>query len=239
MSEVWTLTGAAVAETADRYGAYPRLTDDQISALEASGTRRSSAAGETLVHEGKRTDDFFGILSGKVAIIATDEAGNRRVIEVHGPRRFLGELGDVEGEVAFYTAEVVETGEVLVVPAQMVRTLVAHDPVLSDLILRAYLIRRSVLIEQGTRLCIIGSCYSPDTVRSQEFAARHRLPHRWIDLERDKQAEKLLQRFGISPEDTPVVIFGDAVLRNPTITELARLVGRATMNVSSARDTRC
>jgi thioredoxin reductase (NADPH) len=226
MSEVPTVTAAEpIAETPDRYGAYPRLTDDQIAALEAGGTRRSSAAGETLVHEGRRTDEFFVILSGKVAIIVTDETGNRRVIAVHGPRRFLGELGALEGQAAFYTAEVVETGEVLVVPAQLVRTLVAHDPVLSDLILRAYLIRRSLLIEQGTGLRIIGSCYSPDTVRLREFAARNRLPHRWIDLERDKQAEKLLQRFGIGPEDTPVVIFGDAVLRNPTTTELARLVG--------------
>jgi CRP-like cAMP-binding protein len=79
MSEVSTVTAAApMAETPDRYGAYPRLTNDQIAALEASGTRRSSAAGETLVHEGKRTDDFFVILSGKVAIITTDETGNRR-----------------------------------------------------------------------------------------------------------------------------------------------------------------
>src|SRR5258705_10813237 len=73
MSEVPTVTAAEpMAETPDRYGAYPRLTDDQIAALEAGGTRRSSAAGETLVHEGRRTDEFFVILSGKVAIIVTD-----------------------------------------------------------------------------------------------------------------------------------------------------------------------
>ena len=72
---------------------------------------------------------------------------------------------------------------------------------------------------------IIGSCFSPDTVRLREFAARNRLPHNWIDLERDKQAERLPQRFGISPAETPVVIFGGNVLRNPINTELARLVG--------------
>jgi thioredoxin reductase (NADPH) len=51
------------------------------------------------------------------------------------------------------------------------------------------------------------------------------LPHRWFDLERDKHAERLLQRFGVSPQDTPVVIWGGEVLRNPTNTELARRVG--------------
>jgi thioredoxin reductase (NADPH) len=92
-------------------------------------------------------------------------------------------------------------------------------------ILRAYLVRRTMLIEEGTGFRIIGSCYSPDTTRLREFASRNRLPHRWIDLERDKDAERLLRRFGIAPQDTPVVIWGDEVLRNPPNSELARRVG--------------
>jgi len=214
-----------LAETPDIYGAYPRLSDDQIATLEAGGARRAVDTGETLVREGERSDYFFVILSGKVAVTTTDDAGNRHVIRVHGPGRFLGELGDLEGQAAFYTAEVVEPGEVLVVPTERVRALVAHDPVLSDLILRAYLLRRSLLIQEESGFRIIGSCYSPDTTRLREFAARNRLPHRWIDLERDKHAERLLQRFGVSPQDAPVVIWGGEVLRNPTNTELARRVG--------------
>src|SRR6478672_6772252 len=100
-------------------------------------------------------------------------------------------------------AALVEAGEVLVVPTERVRALVVHDPVLSDLILRAYLLRRSLLIREESGFRIIGSCYSPDTARLREFAARNRLPHRWIDLERDKHAERLLQRFGVSPQDAP------------------------------------
>jgi thioredoxin reductase (NADPH) len=214
-----------LAETPDIYGAYPRLSDDQVATLEEGGARRTVNTGETLVREGERSDYFFVILSGRVAVSTTDDAGNRHVIRVHGPGRFLGELGDLEGQAAFYTAEVVEAGEVLVVPTERVRALVAHEPVLSDLILRAYLLRRSLLIKEESGLRIIGSCYSPDTNRLREFAARNRLPHRWFDLERDKHAERLLQRFGVSPQDTPVVIWGGEVLRNPTNTELARRVG--------------
>jgi thioredoxin reductase (NADPH) len=227
MSEVAINQGASttLAETPDIYGAYPRLSDDQIAILDAGGARRAVNTGETLVREGERSDYFFVILSGKVAVTTTDDARNRHVIRVHGPGRFLGELGDLEGQAAFYTAEVVEPGEVLVVPTERVRALVAHDPVLSDLILRAYLLRRSLLIQEGSGFRIIGSCYDPDTVRLREFAARNRLPHKWIDLERDKHAERLLQRFGVSPQDTPVVIWGGEVLRNPTNTELARRVG--------------
>jgi thioredoxin reductase (NADPH) len=227
MSEVSSVASPArpLDETPDVYGAYPRLSDDQIATLEAGGTRRAVKRGEMLVCEGTRTNVFYVILTGRVAIVTTDEWGERHIIRVHGPRRFLGELGDLEGQAAFYTAEVVEEGEVLVVDAQLVRTLVAHDPVLSDLILRAYLLRRALLIEDGSGFRIIGSCFSPDTTRLREFAARNRLPHRWIDLERDKEAERLLRRFGITPQETPVVVWGGEILRNPTNNELARRVG--------------
>src|SRR4029078_423634 len=170
--------------------AYPRLSDDQVATLEAGGRRGTVNAGETLVREGERSDYFFVMLSGKVAVTTTDDAGNRHVIRVHGPRRFLGELGDLEGQAAFYTAEVVEAGEVLVVPTERVRALVVHHPVLSDLILRAYLLRRSLLIREESGFRIIGSCYSPDTARLREFAARNRLPHRWVHPEREKPADR-------------------------------------------------
>nr|WP_227463108.1 MULTISPECIES: cyclic nucleotide-binding domain-containing thioredoxin-disulfide reductase [unclassified Nocardia] len=215
------------AETPDELGAYPRLTDDQVATLEVGGTRRSVGAGEVLVREGEPSNDFFVILSGKVAIIDEgDGDGERRILRVHGPGRFLGELGLLEGQVAFFTAETIEDGEILVVPAERVRELVSHDPVLSDLILRAYLVRRHLLIGLGSGFRIIGSCYSPDTLRLREFAMRNRLPHRWIDLERDDRAEQLLRSLDVSPEDTPVVIWhGEKVLRNPTNAELARIVG--------------
>ena len=206
-------------------GAYPRLAADQIATLEVAGTRRPIDGGEVLVREGERADDFFVILSGMVAVSITDDSGEQRVIRVHGPGRFLGELGDLEGQPAFYTAHVVKPGEVLALPTERVRAVVAHDPPLSDLILRTYLLRRSLLIQAGSGIRIVGSCFDPDTIRLREFASRNRLPHRVIDLERDKYADRLLQRFEVSPKETPVVIWADEVLRNPTNRELARRFG--------------
>lgn len=212
-------------ETPDMFGAYPRLTKDQIATLLPGGSRRRVGVDEVLVREGRQSDEFFVVLSGKVAIVTDDDSGERRLLRVHGAGRFLGELGDLEGQPAFYTAIVVVEGEVLAIPTSRVRALVDHDQVLSDLILRAYLVRRSLLIGQRVGFRIIGSCFSPDTARLREFAARNRLPHRWLDLERDPNAERLLHRFGIPPEDTPVVIWGTRVLRNPSNVELARVVG--------------
>jgi thioredoxin reductase (NADPH) len=102
-------------------------------------------------------------------------------------------------------------------PGIRLRELVASDEALGDLILRALLLRRSIPVGLGTGFRIVGSRYSPDTRRLREFAARNRLPHRWIDLEEDPGAERLLRMLGIGPHETPVVILGGSqVLRNPS-----------------------
>ena len=212
-------------ETPDLDGAFPRLSEPQLQTLAAHGQRRQACPGDVLYREGDERCDFFVVLEGKVAII-DGFGGAGRVVAVHGPRRFLGELGLLTGQAAFLTAVAVEPGEVLAVPVDRLRKLVCQDVTLGDLVLRAYLTRRSMLIELGAGFRIVGSHYSPDTRRLREFAARNRLPHRWIDLERDNEAEALLRQLGIRPEETPVVIWrGEQVLRNPSNIELARVIG--------------
>jgi thioredoxin reductase (NADPH) len=193
--------------------------------LAAHGKRRTVGVGEVLYQEGETTCDFFAVLDGKVAIVEGYGIEND-VIGVHGAGRFLGELNLLTGEAVFVTAVVAEPGEVLAVPVDEVRRLVAHDQSLGDLILRAYLLRRSFLIELGAGLRIVGSRFSSDTHRLREFAARNRLPHRFVDVEKDEAAEALLRQLGIGPEETPVVLWrAEKVLRNPSNAELATAIG--------------
>jgi thioredoxin reductase (NADPH) len=222
---VTTTEPVRLPETPDLDGAFPRLSEQQLLALEAHGERRRVRQGEVLYREGDERCDFYVVLEGQVAILE-GYGGAVRVVAVHGPRRFLGELGLLTGQAAFLTAVALEPGEVLVVPVERLRELVSQDAAFGDLVLRAYLIRRSMLIELGAGFRIVGSRYSPDTRRLREFAARNRLPHRRIDLEKDKEAERLLRQLGVAPEETPVVIWrGEQVLRNPTNAELARAIG--------------
>ncbi|MEA2587583.1 MAG: thioredoxin reductase [Actinomycetota bacterium] len=216
----------SLAETPDHAGAFPRLDEYQIQELSREGFRRPTEAGEVLYREGDASCDFIVILSGKVKIVEGFGSGQERTIGVHGPGRFLGELNLLTGEAVFVTAVVAEPGEVLIVPVERLREVVARNPGLGDVILRAYLQRRSLLIGLGSGLRIIGSRYSPDTKRIREFATRNRLPHRWSDLERDAAAEALMRTLGIRPEETPVVILGNnRVLRNPSNAELSRVIG--------------
>jgi thioredoxin reductase (NADPH) len=214
-----------LTETPDVHGAYPRLTPSQVDDLAVHGERRRVGAGEVLFREGDESYDFFVVLEGLVAVVDGHGTPEERLIAAHGPGRFLGELGLLTGQPAFFTVVVREPGEVLAIPVETVRRLVAQDPALGDLLLRAYLMRREILVGLGAGFRIVGSAFSPDTRRLREFAARNRLPHRWIDLERDESAEALLRELGVAPDETPVVIWHGEVLRNPSTAELARLLG--------------
>jgi thioredoxin reductase (NADPH) len=223
-------------ETPDTVGAYPRLSEHQITALGALGGARPTTPGDVLFHEGERASEFIAILTGTVAVVEAYGSPDERVIAIHGPGRFLGEIGLLTGQAAFVTAVVREPGEVLVLPVDQLRQLVAQDTALGDLILRAYILRRSILIGLGTGLKIMGSRFSPEARRLRDFAARNRLPHRWIDLEKDPQAEAVLRELGVGPEETPVVIWGKQLLRNPSNAELARAIGLA---APAAEETIC
>jgi thioredoxin reductase (NADPH) len=220
-----SLNEERLSETPDVAGAYPRLSDEQIELLSRRGEKRPVQQGDVLVAEGQRDRDFLIVLSGKVAVIEGYGTPKARTVRVHGQRRFLDELGLLTGQPSFVSMVAQEPGEVLAFPLDALHELVREEPDLGDLILRCFLARRELLIGGITGIKIVGSRFGPDTRRLRELAARNRVPHTWIDLEEDPGAEELLRRLSISAKDTPVVIWRDRVLRNPSNAELARVAG--------------
>ena len=220
------------SETVDVYGAYPRLSAGHMELLARYGERRATASGQLLFQEGDRPGEFIAIRSGSVAVIENYGRPGEHLLGIHGPGRFLGDLGLLTHQVAFVTAVVHDPGEVVAVPVDRLGDAVAQDAALGDMILRAYVVRRSVLLGAGTGLRIIGSRFSADSRRLREFVARNRLPHTWTDLEDDDQAEAMLRRLGVSETETPVVVWGEKVLRNPSNAELAAVIGLRTPSLS-------
>ncbi|MFE3270651.1 cyclic nucleotide-binding domain-containing protein, partial [Streptomyces sp. NPDC059215] len=108
----------ALRETPDRYGAFPRLTAEQIQDLGAHGERRRTTEGDVLYREGEPFREFLVILGGTVEMFQDHGGPEERTVAVHGPGRFLGELGLLEGEAAFDTAVVREAGEILALPVE-------------------------------------------------------------------------------------------------------------------------
>lgn len=90
-------------ETPDLYGAYPRLEEYQLAELAPLGERRTTSAGEVLQQAGEPPDEFIVLLDGTVAVLQ-DLGPQEHVVAVHGPRRFLGEIGMLTGQPLFLTA---------------------------------------------------------------------------------------------------------------------------------------
>src|SRR5579871_770260 len=132
--------GAGVQEPVDRDGAFPRLDDQRRAALREAGEVFATKSGDVLFREGDPRYDFFVVESGAVTIVRGYGAENR-VIAVHGPHRFLGELNLLAGGSAFLTAVVRDPGEVIRVPIETLRSLLLADEGFASLVLRAYLAR--------------------------------------------------------------------------------------------------
>jgi thioredoxin reductase (NADPH) len=210
----------------------PTLREDQIEILRRYGQTRKTEVGEILFRAGDTQNDFIVVLEGEVEVV-DDFAGDARTIGVFLAGRFLGELNMLTGQAMYLTAVVREGGKVLAIPREQLKEVVTEEPNLSDIILKAFLARRSYMMRTGVGLRIVGSRHSSDATRLREFAARNRAPHVWIELEDDHEGEALLAKFGAKPSETPVTIWqGKDVLKNPTNTELAGVIG---LNVDAPR----
>jgi thioredoxin reductase (NADPH) len=216
---------AGLPESVNRDGAFPRLDDDQVAQLRKLGRLRTVESGEVLFAPGQVGSDFFVIESGVVAIVQ-GLGQEDRVMAVYGRHGFTGELGLLWGQRLYLSGVVRDAGQVIQVPVERLREIVAEDKTLSDVILGAFMARRSILIDAGAGIKLIGSRFSPDSRRLREFLARNRMPHQWIDLEEDREAEALLSSLAVEPDETPVVVAsGGEVLRNPSNAELGRAIG--------------
>jgi thioredoxin reductase (NADPH) len=219
-----TPLGVGIDEPLDRNGAFPRLDDETRERLAAVGERRTVATDDILFREGDDGYDFFVVESGAVAIVRA-YGDEDHVIAVHGRHRFLGELNMLTGSAVTLTAVVRDPGEVIQVPKARLKQLMAKDSDFADLIIRAYLARRTILIGIGGGARVVGSRFSPESRRLREFLARNRVPFEWLDLEDDVEADRLLQEAAVDPAETPVVIYGARVLRNPSNAELGAALG--------------
>jgi thioredoxin reductase (NADPH) len=125
------------------------------------------------------------------------------------------------------TARVARDGQVLELTAAALRQAVDENPELGDIILKAFLTRRTLLLGDGFEgIKIIGSRFSPDTHRVCDFAGRNGIPFKFLDLEADERAEGLLREFNVPASATPVVIGREGQYRaNPTLAEFAHCAG--------------
>ena len=169
---------------------------------------------------------FFVVLSGEIQVLRPS-AGAEALIVAQGAAQFTGEGTMLTGRRALTRIRATESGEVIELDREQLLGLIQTDAELSEIFMRAFILRRIALIAGGYGdVVLIGSTHCAGTLRVKEFLTRNGHPFHYIDLDRDADAQDLLDRFHVSAADVPVLVCrGDAVLRNPSNQQIADCLG--------------
>jgi len=201
---------------------FPKLTPEQIARLEHQGERVAIHAGELLFDVGDRPRRFFVVISGSIELLIA-RSGGYELFYTMTPGEFSGEMNALRGSAGMVRARIGQDGSVLAIDIERLRTIVQTDAELSELFMRAFILRRLGLLSEKTcEVVLVGSGHSADTLRLGEFLTRNAIPFTTLDVTTDADAQTLLERFHVPAEDVPVVIcHGQSVLKNPSNYELA------------------
>ena len=182
---------------------FARLSPAQVARLAPLGHRRRFEPGEIIVEQGAVSPDFFVVLSGEVAIVQPAH-GEERSVAMLTAGQFTGELNIVSGRANLVRIRAVIAGEVLAISAEGLRKIVQSDADLSEILIRAFLLRRAALISAGQgNAVLVGSTHSASTLRAREFLSRNGQPYSYIDVDLDPGVQALLDRFAFRVDEVP------------------------------------
>ena len=218
--------------------AFPVLTAEQINRIRPLSRVRKVKAGEIVFEPGDLDISFFVLLSGSMEIVQPGIQGERLIVN-HDAGEFTGEITMISGRRGLVRGRVTAAGEFLEMSSAQLRTLVARDAELSEIFMRAFILRRVTLINRGQgNVILMGSRHSAKTLRLREFLTRNGHPFTYVDLDTDNSSQQMLDHFQVTMEEIPVVVCNNrTVLRSPSIQELARCLGlNAHITAAEVRD---
>jgi thioredoxin reductase (NADPH) len=205
---------------------FPKLTPAQIARVATHAVRRSVPAGEILFEVGQADTGVNVVLTGALEVVRIGLLGEEP-ITVHRAGEFTGEVAVLSGRRALVRGRMREAGEVLFLDNAALKRVVQGDTELSDVFMRAFILRRVKLLAGGQGdATLIGSTHSAGTLRLREFFTGNAHPYAYVDVDRDQDVQALLDRFHVGVGDVPIVICrGERVLKNPTNEEVADCFG--------------
>src|SRR5262245_3805326 len=185
---------------------FPTLNPAQLARVAAHGKRQSVRQGEILIEAGDHVVPFFVVTAGALEVVRI--AGeSQTLVAVHAPGQFNGEVNMISGRRALFRLRAREDSEVIVLDRDEMLFLFQNDAELSEILMRAFILRRVELVSNGLGdAVLIGSTHSPGTLRIKEFLMRNGHPYTYIDLDRDPDVQAMLDHFHVTVADVPVLV---------------------------------
>ena len=211
---------------------FPKLTPAHLARLEEHCARHATVAGEILLSVGETPRGLFIVTGGSVEVLMPTsdvhtETCDYKLLNVLTTGDFSGEMSTLRGTRALVRLRVREPGAVLQIGLDELRHVVRYDADLSELMMRAFILRRMGMLQSGvSEVTVLGSGEAGDTLRIRQFLTRNARPYVDIDIDHDPDAQALLERFHVRPQDLPVVVCrAGEVFKNPDIGSLAECLG--------------
>jgi thioredoxin reductase (NADPH) len=203
--------------------AFPHLTSAELALIKPLTQPCDYADGAIVFRAGQPDIDWYIVEAGQMEIrIPTD---GERVIAVHEPGHFSGDIDVLTGRPVIVTAVARGPTRLLCVPNAQVRMLLNRVPSLGEKMITAFTRRRELLAQWGVlglRVVGPGRCRATSLVR--EFLYKNFVPFTWLDTETEA-GKRALAALG-SPNKAPVIDCGNGqVLVNPSLQKLAMEAG--------------
>ncbi|MET0310057.1 MAG: FAD-dependent oxidoreductase [Sphingomonas sp.] len=205
---------------------FPALSEEMSERVASFGREEAFDEGGMLFSRGDRHVDFFLCLEGRIEILDRGAKGFERIVHVHEPRQFTGELDLFNDRTILVSGRALPGTRVVRVERGAFRRMMAAEPDIGEIVMRAFILRRVGMIRHGEAgVALVGPAHSADMGRIETFLTRNGLPHRRIDSEIDSDAVGFMECLALSESDLPVVVVEGRALRNPSNAQLADAVG--------------
>src|SRR5262249_49186727 len=160
--------------------------------------------GEVLFAAGDDNIPMYVIKSGQVEVTECS-SGTPRIVTVHGPGEFTGDVDLLTGRPAIVTATARGETRAYRVSPQRVRRLLSEIPKMSDMLLDAFQLRRRLLEQSGfLGIRVVGPARSRDTLQLREFFYRNHVPHTFFDVA-EPAGQDQLRQMGMQTDQVPVI----------------------------------
>jgi len=209
---------------------FPVLTASQIDMAKrfASGPSRAFAPGEIVFDVGQRHVPSWLVLKGSIEVLRRDGLSREAAITSLRAGQFSGEISQLSGREALASGRAGADGcTALPFDAAHVRALMIGSAEVGEMMMRAFILRRVGLIEEGgAGSVLVGNPGSPDLVRLQGFLGRNGYPYTVLDAINDRDGRAVVERFGVLPDELPLMVCPNGtVLKRPADAEAGVCLG--------------
>ena len=209
---------------------FPVLDAGQIDTAKrfASGPAREFAPGEVVFDVGERDAPVWLVLKGSMDVVRRDGLNHETAITSHGPGQFSGEVSQLAGAATLASGRAGPEGcTALPFDAAHVRALMVGSAEIGEIMMRAFILRRVGLIEEGgVGAVLVGKPGTPELVRLQGFLGRNGYPYTVLDVSTDPEGRAIVERSGVLPEELPLMVCPNGtILKRPTDAEAGVILG--------------